>query len=396
MLNPEILRITDTAMAVILSLGFLIAFLIDRKLAAFRWWAGVFALIAVPVATTGMRMTALSHVVEILSWTSLYAAICLASLGMYIEDENPIRPIKAISVGWVVLGVIVIGLTMTGAPSTTWALWGVVPSVGFILWSVFNIVRQKPRSSMNLVYAAMLFVGALLISLRSVWFANVYSYPPLVKLYSASYVDQALLMTLATILAMVGLAVVLTLRISLTAIYQMQERSSIDGMTGLLNRASFDEQAERLLARSGDRPVCAIILDIDHFKRVNDTFGHQTGDRVISSLGYIICSAGNDDQIAGRIGGEEFAILLPNATLTTGRLYAEALRTRFAICDHGGAISWTVTLSAGIAMRDKNEPLHTLLARADKALYTAKNRGRDRVVVGEFDSDLNPKGLMAS
>ena len=95
----------------------------------------------------------------------------------------------------------------------------------------------------------------------------------------------------------------------------------------------------------------------------------------------MIREALSDHQIAGRIGGEEFAVILPGSNLGTARLFAEAVRTRFSACEFGPDIDWTVTVSGGVAARQDSEPLHALMARADQALYAAKRAGRDRVAM---------------
>ncbi len=385
MLNPQIFVAADTVTAIMLALGFLTAYLVDRKLAAFRWWAGFYMLFAVTISLTGSRIEANSIWIEVTSWTSLYAAVSLAAYGMYREGEGRIRPHKAIAMGAVLLAAIIVTLSAMNADSAIWELLGSVPTVALILLTLLRFVRQTSRGICDWCYGLALLAWTVMIATRAVWFANL-----LLQLHQSSplgsdALDQALVMSFATIITMVVLAIALILRISLTAVNRMRERSTTDAMTGLLNRATFDERAEQALLSHARRPICAIILDIDHFKPVNDTFGHQAGDRVIAELGRIILGTASNQQIAGRIGGEEFAIVLLDSTLAAARLCAEAIRTRFAASTFNNEVTRTVTLSAGVALRQKNEPLHALLARADAALYNAKKRGRNLVVIGLAD-----------
>ena len=387
MLDPHLLAVADTVAAVMFALGFLVAYLVDRKLAVFLWWAGVYLLIAVSVGMTNPRIYAPSIWVEAVSWTSLYGAVSLAAYGMFISGEGRTSPHKGIAAGAVVLAAIVLILSATDADTATWVLLGGVPTLGFTLYSFFLFLRRKSRGICDWCYGLALLVGASMIVIRAIWFSNLFSSSALTQLASAdpTELDQAFILSSATIFTMAIFAFALILRISLTTVNQMRERSMTDSLTGLLNRATFDEQAKHILRSCEERPLCAVILDIDHFKSINDTYGHQTGDRVISELGRIIRETAVNRQIAGRIGGEEFAIILPSSTLTAARLYAEAIRIRFAASDFDNEISRVVTLSAGVALRQKNEPLHALLARTDEALYNAKKRGRNLVVIGLTD-----------
>ncbi len=135
-----------------------------------------------------------------------------------------------------------------------------------------------------------------------------------------------------------------------------------------------------------------ILCDLDHFKSVNDTYGHATGDLVIAGFARQLTLASNAGQIVGRVGGEEFAILYPGANLPMARIYAEGLRGSFAALSIPGAPPGrTFTASFGVAELQKGETVHALMARADTALYLAKTAGRDcvriapAVVDGEQD-----------
>lgn len=165
------------------------------------------------------------------------------------------------------------------------------------------------------------------------------------------------------------------------------ERLSIsDGLTGLYNhrhiRHLLREEFER--ARRTRRPLAVAMLDLDHFKAVNDTYGHQTGDRVLQELAAMLRSTAREIDRVGRYGGEEFAVLLPNTGLEEATIFLERVRQRVAkhefVADHGPPLR--MTLSAGVSaypeipVRDPDE----LLDLADRALYAAKKAGRNRVV----------------
>jgi diguanylate cyclase (GGDEF)-like protein len=155
--------------------------------------------------------------------------------------------------------------------------------------------------------------------------------------------------------------------------------ASFDPLTGLHNRRVFFELAEEARACGG--ALTAIMLDIDHFKRVNDLYGHDVGDQAIAAVARI---AAGEDAIVGRLGGEEFAILLRGKSLPEGAALAEELRRRTAaLCLDTTKGPLTLTCSFGVSERRGGEGLDDLLKRADVALYAAKTSGRNRVVTAD-------------
>ena len=153
---------------------------------------------------------------------------------------------------------------------------------------------------------------------------------------------------------------------------------------GLLNRGGFEAHAALALqeARRLGVPVSLVISDLDHFKSINDNFGHAAGDTVIMTFARFLRSAVAGHHLAGRIGGEEFAILLPGTNLVAARLFAEGARNAFAsLTVEGMPATKRFTASFGVAELAGGESIGDLMARADKALYIAKNSGRDCVKI---------------
>jgi diguanylate cyclase (GGDEF)-like protein len=158
-----------------------------------------------------------------------------------------------------------------------------------------------------------------------------------------------------------------------------------DPLTGLYNRRYLDETIGRELprARRLQESVGVIALDIDHFKRLNDTFGHDAGDFVLRALGEQLRAATRDSDIACRFGGEEFGIILPGASLSAARAKAEALRASVEALklEFDGKALGSFTISAGVAAMPPHAQDWTFtLQTADRALYVAKQQGRNRVV----------------
>ena len=185
----------------------------------------------------------------------------------------------------------------------------------------------------------------------------------------------------ATFAERVGLALAnLRLREALRA------QSIRDPLTGLFNRRYMEESLERELRRAerNNKPVAAIMIDLDHFKRFNDTFGHDAGDTLLHEFGGLLRARTRKEDIACRYGGEEFLLILPEAAIEDAYRRAEELREGVKHLDLGPARkAASVTASMGIALfPDHAQNANALLRAADSALYEAKSSGRDRVVLG--------------
>lgn len=168
------------------------------------------------------------------------------------------------------------------------------------------------------------------------------------------------------------------------ALAELSRLATTDDLTGLLNRRAIlrhltDEAAR---ARRSRFPLAVIMIDIDHFKQVNDRYGHAMGDRVLAEFGSLLRTTVRETDFVGRYGGEELCIILPDTDLAGAVIVAEDLRLRFAALEHrDGDQSLGVTASFGVAATDQGvtcEPASLLLA-ADNALYAAKDEGRNRV-----------------
>ncbi|MBI6693495.1 diguanylate cyclase [Pseudomonas corrugata] len=155
-----------------------------------------------------------------------------------------------------------------------------------------------------------------------------------------------------------------------------------DELTGLKSRRAFFEHAQQLYdeCKAKRQGLCAVMLDMDHFKHINDTYGHQVGDQVLRRIGAVISSSFRTTDIHGRLGGEEFAILLPDTSIEVATQLAERLIDTIA----GLMIEPVHHISASLGVASTQactKDLHSLMNDADKALYRAKALGRNRVAV---------------
>jgi len=153
-----------------------------------------------------------------------------------------------------------------------------------------------------------------------------------------------------------------------------------DGLTGLYNHRFIFERLEEEIAKVSryGRPLSVIMLDIDNFKRVNDTFGHRVGDEVIQSVAHAIIANTRKSDVVGRYGGEEFLILLPETDLSAAKVVAEKIRSTVAQLRFETK-ELAITISAGVAQAQKDESYEALVNKADTNLYQAKRSGKNRV-----------------
>jgi diguanylate cyclase (GGDEF)-like protein len=165
---------------------------------------------------------------------------------------------------------------------------------------------------------------------------------------------------------------------------ELRHLATTDPLTGIHNRRQFLALAEKEIARANryDQPICLLMADIDRFKRINDTYGHETGDRAILSVVEAIRQLLRPEALFGRLGGEEFAVLLPHADLAASLIAAERFRhavRRQRLATEEGPVGFTISI--GIAPITPTVSLEIALQRSDLALYDAKNAGRNRVRV---------------
>lgn len=163
---------------------------------------------------------------------------------------------------------------------------------------------------------------------------------------------------------------------------ELKTASRVDGLTGLYNRRYWQERFDEVfkLSKRREKPSTAMMLDIDHFKRINDTYGHQAGDKVIKMLAALIKRCIRETDLAGRYGGEEFAIILTDSALDNAKVVAERIRQfaqRLEVEHEGKTIRFTISL--GLAEFDSNiKGAMGWLELADQALYEAKQNGRNQ------------------
>jgi diguanylate cyclase (GGDEF)-like protein len=171
--------------------------------------------------------------------------------------------------------------------------------------------------------------------------------------------------------------------------HRLAALATTDALTGMLNRRAFLARADALIAQARrlQHPLTLLILDLDNFKSINDTYGHAAGDAVLGGVARAVASQLREVDVFGRIGGEEFGILMPAADRGGGLVAAERLRRAVEAAEirHHG-ITLRTTASFGLAMLSRDCSRERLLGAADAALYAAKRQGRNKVIVASIES----------
>ena len=249
--------------------------------------------------------------------------------------------------------------------------------LGLVIW------RSGRRQALDLLLIALQVLAAS-IYVAKPFIAAIVGTASAPQGYMAT--TYAAISQSGSVVTLMAIALVMLLVIMRDTTAEMVARSETDPLSSVLNRRGFEHHAELALLRGGDMAVL-VAADLDDFKKINDSFGHAAGDGVIAHFAAMLVDAAPANAIVGRIGGEEFAVLLPDALLSDGRLYAETVCTTFAAAQLPVlGVDRGFTASFGVAQRTSGDSLFDLSRRADAALYRAKAGGRNqvRVAIGEL------------
>lgn len=265
------------------------------------------------------------------------------------------------------LGFLTVLLAVLVEPGVQWRDASVLSLVGFLLLPVAGLpLLVRPRAAYGGLALCTFAAGLLLTAISEA--------SPNERLAFAFYYLASVLAGLVLRRARSNLAVRMDREVEV-----LWQRAVSDPLTGLLNRQGWLNVATTAMQDAldaGHQPA-VLFIDVDFFKRVNDAHGHQTGDELLRDLGGIISARIGPGQFAARLGGEEFACLLPRVTVRQAERFAQRLASDYS----QRAQQYDSTLSIGVATYQAGDVLNDLLARADAALYEAKHRGRNQVVV---------------
>lgn len=365
---------------------FVVAFLIisvkSRSGRAAAWCAAGFAVASLSaICEAVLPFTPMPRLFAVGAFANVLAGFCLLRIGLGVFYSVPAKPPVLASF---FIGSVIVDLFIYDLPRGTLlhAFFYQMPFFLIQAWSAAAIIRSRRRSYADGILLCMLALSALYF---------------LVKIYAAvtagsgataadylqspfALISQALgaMLIVGTGVAMLGVVVK-------DVVDEARASSEIDALSGLCNRRGFSSRVAPLLRDLSDHDVGTLILaDIDRFKLVNDTFGHHTGDEVIREFSHILADVMPHRAVAGRVGGEEFAIFLPRVGLADARVVANGIRSELAVKRINGLPEGVaVTASFGVSAVAAGELLDAAMRRADNSLYAAKAGGRNRVECAE-------------
>ena len=350
----------------------------QENIPALKWWGSAYLLGSAAVGLWTVAGAALGEAVSL-----ALTAVGFIACGMVWNASRVFHGRKSNLPG-LMLGAIVWGATMATVAAENASLRLTIGAAIVAIYAALtaselwterrrSMQRRWPTIAIPVLHGCVLMLPILLGDLlrpqdenfgQSVW----------VTVFSIELVLYA-----------IGTVFVIFMLVSDRAVAAHKTAASMDPLTGLFNRRGFAEACARIIEREANagRPVTVMIFDIDHFKGINDRFGHPAGDEILKLFSAVIVNNLRLTDLSGRIGGEEFAALLP-CSLEEGVLVAERVREAFEgsgiVCDEGAV---DTTVSIGVAGGPAGTELEVLLAAADTALYQAKRGGRNRVEAAE-------------
>ena len=376
-LDTSTLYLVATMVAAMLG-AMLLFFGEQENIPALKWWGTAYLLGAASVALWTLASNALGELLSL-----ALNAVGFVACGMVWNASRVFHGRKPNLPGLVLGAIAWIAAVMTLAPEaiamrlTIGA--GIVAAYAALtateLWSERRrtLQRRWPTVVVPILHGFVLMLPILLGDLLH----------PQDGTFSGSIWVTAFAIEL--VLYAVGTVFLIFMLVSERTVTAHKTAAAMDPLTGMFNRRGFAEATSRVIEREAHagRPVTAMIFDIDHFKSINDRFGHPAGDEILKLFATVVVNSLRISDLSGRIGGEEFAALLP-CSLEEAVVAAERVRQAFeasGIVDDTGPVDTTVSI--GVAGGPAGTELEVLLAAADTALYQAKRGGRNRVEAAE-------------
>ncbi len=375
--DTSTLYLVATMLAAMLG-GMLVLFGRQENIAALKWWGAAYLLGSAAVAIWTIWGATLGPL----------ASLALTSIGFFACGMvwNAARVFHGRKLLWpgLVLGPLVwIATMMTLAPRDASIRLSMGAAIVAIyaaltaseLWSERrrDMQRRWPTVAIPVLHGFVLMLPILL---------GVYMRPYDANFSSSIWVT---VFSVELVLYAIGTVFVIFMLVSDRTVAAHKSAASTDPLTGLFNRRGFSEACARVIEREAvaGRPVTVMIFDIDHFKSINDRFGHPEGDRVLGAFASLLRRRLRQSDVIGRYGGEEFAVVLEALDEPDAVRLADRLRAEFAELEHRSAegSAFHVTVSAGVAgLPARPSSFEAWRKAADAALYRAKQQGRDRVV----------------
>jgi len=376
-LDISTLYLVATMVAAMLG-AMLLFFSRQENIPALKWWGTAYLLGACSVALWTLVGNALGEMFSL-----ALNAVGFVACGMVWNASRVFHGRKPNLPGLVLGAIAWVAAVMTLAPEASAMRMtigaGIVAVYATLtateLWSERRKAQQRrwPAFAVPVLHGFVLMLPILLGDLLHPH-GDIFAGSIWVTVFSVELVLYA-----------VGTVFVIFMLVSERTVTAHKTAASMDPLTGMFNRRGFAEATSRVIEREANagRPVTVLIFDIDHFKSINDRFGHPAGDEILKLFATVVVNSLRITDLSGRVGGEEFAALLP-CSLEEGVIAAERVREAFersGIVDETGPVDTTVSI--GVAGGPAGTELEVLLAAADTALYQAKRGGRNRVEAAE-------------
>jgi len=376
-LDTSTLYLVATMVAATLG-AMLLFFGTQENFPALRWWGTAYLLGAVSVALSTLAGNMLGAMLSL-----ALNAVGFAACGMVWNAARVFHGRKPNLPGLLLGAMVWVAAVMTLQPEASAIRFMIGAAIVAIyatltaaqLWSERRktLQRRWPAIVVPVLHGFVLMLPILLGSL--------------LRPHDAAFVGSiwVTVFSIELVLYAVATVFVIFMLVSERVVTAHKTAASTDPLTGMFNRRGFAEATSRVIEREANagRPVTVLIFDLDHFKSINDRFGHSAGDEILKLFATVVLSTLRITDLSGRVGGEEFAALLP-CPLEEGVIAAERVREAFAdsgIVVEDGPVDTTVSI--GVAGGPAGTELEVLLAAADSALYQAKRNGRNRVEAAE-------------
>ena len=393
--NYNLLVLTPPLALLVLAAVLMVAWFNQRSQRFLFWQACAYSLTALPLAAqTLIPLEVLTRYALLIGSIYLLGAWCLAKCWADRWRVST-HPHIALQISIVTLAVVYHFSWVNPIPWVRICSF----SIGSGLVLMLPILQVRSRMS------SLHWLDKLLLWLSIAFTTYTFTRPGLIWLLGYSDLRSLpkspyWLLTLVSILNFALLfSLVMTAIAAKETVDKLRRERDLDALTQLLNRRSFQEYAQQRLADIRLYPMAVLACDIDHFKRINDSWGHKRGDEVLQLVSTTLKDSVRENDLVARFGGEEFVLLLTEISLEDAEAIALRIQRDLRLNNEVLPSGYTLTLSFGISALDSNTPLDQALREADRLLYEAKNAGRDRVHVSggnypdisiELDPVANP------
>lgn len=375
--NYNLMVLTPSLALLVLAAVLIVAWFNQRSQRFLFWQACAYSLTALPLAAqTLFPLEVLTRYALLIGSIYLLGAWCLAKCWADRWRVST-HPHIALQVSIVTLAVVYHFSWVNPMP------WARICSFSVGSGLVLMLPILQVRSRMSSVH----WLDKLLLWLSIAFTTYTFTRPGLIWLLGYSDLRSLpkspyWLLTLVSILNFALLfSLVMTAIAAKETVDKLRRERDFDALTQLLNRRSFQEYAQQRLADIRLYPMAVLACDIDHFKRINDSWGHKRGDEVLQLVSTTLKDSVRENDLVARFGGEEFVLLLTEISLRDAEAIALRIQRDLRLNNEVLPSGYTLTLSFGISALDSTTPLDQALREADRLLYEAKNAGRDRVHV---------------